>query len=115
MQNGALKLAAFLAGALALVVSVDVAPDAAEMLLARGNGDTNIRIVNVHYMCVGDNAFAMVRNGLPHDAENHDVVESMGLTVYVPKSMSFENDVPRIVTFPRRAGFRDAGVPNTID
>ena len=115
MQNRVLKLAGFLVIALAIVVSVDIAPYAAEILLTRGNGDTNVRIVNVYYSCGGGGSFALVRIGSPEDAEAHDVVEAMGLTVYVPKSMSFENGVPKIVTFPRSTGARDVGVSNTTN
>ena len=114
MQNGVLRLASFLIVALAVVVSVDVAPDAAEMLLARGQGDKDVRIENVFYSCVGGNSFAMVRNGKPTEAVgDYDVVEAGSLSVYVPRSMSFEDDIPQIVTFPRKAGFRDVGVRNT--
>jgi len=112
MQNRAQKLGAFLVSVLALVVSVNIAPDAAEMLLARGEGDNAVRIENV-FACVGGRSVAMVRNGSPEDTANYDVVETMGLVVYVPRSMSFEDDIPRIVTFPRRTGGRGAGVPNT--
>jgi len=113
MQGGTMRLASFIIGVFAVVVSVDIAPDAVEMLRGRGKGDTNIRIENVYYSCVGGNSFAMVRNGAPDNAEDYDVVEAGDLNVYVPKSMSFENDVPRIVTFPRRTGYRDVGTRNT--
>ena len=113
MQSGMLRLAAFLAGALALVVSVDIAPDAAEMLLSMGNGEKDVRIDNVFYSCVSGNSFAMVRNGKPEGETGYDVVETGELRVYVPRSMSFEDDTPRIVIFPRRTGQRSVGVPNT--
>ena len=113
MQSKALRLVSFMIGVLAVVVSVDIAPNAAEMLLARGKGDKNVRIENVYYSCVNGNSFAMVRNGAPDDVENFDVVETGDLTVYVPKSMSFENDTPKVVTFPRKSGVRGVGVPNT--
>jgi hypothetical protein len=112
MQSKRLELAVFLAVILALVVSVDIAPDAAGMLLARVGEDKAVRIENV-FACVGGRSVAMVRNGPPDDVVNYDVVEAMGLTVYVPRSMSFENDIPRIVTYPRRTGGRGAGVSNT--
>ena len=114
MPGSALRLVSFLIGALAVVVSADVAPDAAEMLLARGKGEKEIRIENVYYSCVKGNSFAMVRNGAPGNAVGYDVVEAMGLSVYVPRSMPFEGDIPKIVTFPRRTGLYDVGVPNTI-
>ena len=113
MQGGVLRLSAFLAGMLAVVVSADIAPDAAKMLLDRGKGEKDVRIENVYYSCVNGNSFAMVRNGKPEETTAYDVVEAGELNVYVPKSMSFEGDVPRIVTFPRKAGRRDVGVPNT--
>ena len=112
MQSRALRLVPFLIAALALVVSADIAPDAAEMLLSRGKGDADVRIENVFYSCVGGNSFAMVRNGKPEQGD-YDMVEAGGLCVYVPKSMSFEDDIPKIVTFPRRTGRRDVGVRNT--
>jgi len=111
-QNRA--LISFLTGVFALAVSVKIAPDAVEMLNARSSGDKAIRIENVYYSCVGGNSFAMVRNGSPSDKENFEVVEAEELTVYVPKSMSFEEDTPNIVTFPRRNNRRDVGVRNTI-
>jgi hypothetical protein len=114
MQYGTLRLASFLIGALAVVVSVDIAPDAAEMLLVRSKGEKDVRIENVFYSCVQGNSFAMVRNGEPAESAGiYDRVEAGGLNVYVPRSMSFEGDVPKIVTFPRRTGYRDVGVPNT--
>ena len=112
MQRGASRLAAFLAGALALVVSVDIAPNAAEFLLAMGDGEKNVRIENLFYRCVSGNYFAMVRNGKPEEEAGYDVVEAGELRVHVPRSMSFEDDIPRIVIFPRRTGRRDAGVSN---
>jgi hypothetical protein len=113
--NKAVRLVSLLAViALAVVASVEVAPDAAEMLLARGQGEKDVRIENVFYSCVGGNSFAMVRNGKPEDAAgDYDIVEAGGLNVYVPRSMSFEGDTPKIVTFPRRTGRRDVGVSNT--
>ena len=113
MQGKTLKLAVFLVAALALVVSVDIAPDAVDLLLARGQGENEVRIENRFFSCRG-RSFALVRDGPPDDAENHDVVEAMGLIIYVPRSMSFENDIPRIATFPRTTGFRDVGVSNVI-
>ena len=112
-MQGMPKLVSFLMCALAAVVSVEIAPDAAEMLLARGNGENEVRIENIYYSCVNGNDFAVVRNGSPAaGAGDYDVVEAMGLRVYVPKTMSFDGDVPRIVTFPRKTGFRDVGVAN---
>jgi len=113
MQSKTLRLVSFVIGALAVVAGVDIAPDAAGFLLARGNGGKDIRIEDVYYSCVNGNSFAMVRNGAPGDVENFDAVEAGEMTVYVPKSMSFENDTPRIVAFPRKSGVRDVGVPNT--
>jgi hypothetical protein len=66
------------------------------------------------FACSRGNSFAMVRNGAPDDAGAYGVLESGGLTVYVPVSMSFEGDTPRIVTFRRNTGSRDVGVPNVI-
>ena len=114
MRSGVFKPAVFLAGLLAAVVGVDIAPDAARMLLARGGGETDVRIENVYYMCVNGKGFAMVRNGKPENTEDFDVVETEELNVYVPKSMSFEEDKPQIVTFPRRTGRRDVGVSNSL-
>jgi len=91
-----------------------MAPDAADMLLARGEGDNVVRITNVFSCARGGGSFAVVRNGAPSDAEGYDVVEAEGLTVYVPRVMSFEDDIPRITTFPRRTGARDVGVPNVV-
>ena len=116
LKNGALRLTFYIVAALAVVVSVNVAPDAAEMLIARGQGNREVRIENVFYSCVGGNSFAMVRNGRPEESTgDYDVVEAGGLSVYVPRWMSFEGDKPEIVTFPRKAGFRDVGVRNTKD
>jgi len=112
MKNTMFKLAAFLTGALALVVSVNMTQDAADMLLARGEGDSSVRITNAFACARGGGSFAVVRNGAPEDAADYDTVEAMGLTVYVPRVMSFEDETPRIVTFPRRTGSRDVGVPN---
>ena len=124
MRRGAFKPAAFpafpvflvfLVMALAAVVSVDVAPDAAEMLLARGRGEKDVWISDIYYSCVENNPFAMVWNGRPEDAADYDLVEAGELNVYVPRSKSFEDGIPRIVTFPRRTGYRDVGVPNTTN
>ena len=112
-MQGMTKLVSFLICALAVAVSVEIAPDAAEMLLERGNGENEVHIQNVYYSCVNGNSFAIVRSGAPaDDAGDHDVAEAMGFRVYVPRSMSFKDGVPRIVTFPRRTGQRDVGVPN---
>jgi len=113
MQRRVLRLVSLLIGALAVVVSVDIAPDAAEILLARDKGDKAVWIADVYYSCVGGNPFAMVRNGVPSDAENYDTVKAERLCVYVPRSMTFEGDTPKIVTFPRKTGLRDVGVRNT--
>ncbi|MDR1621362.1 MAG: hypothetical protein LBS00_03185 [Synergistaceae bacterium] len=101
---------------LALVVSVDVAPEAQEMLLTRGGGEKDVWIANVFYSCRQGNAFAMVRNGIPEGGpENYDVVDTGALRVHVPKDMKFENDTPKIVVFPRRTGNRDVGVSNVVE
>ena len=114
MRNSILKMAVFLTGALALVVSVDIAPDAAETLLRRGEGETNFRIENLRY-CVGNRSFARLSRGRPEAVENYDLVEVGELNIYVPRSMSFEGDVPNIVTFARRTGPRGVGVSNPLN
>jgi hypothetical protein len=99
-----------------LVVSVDVTPEATEMLLARGKGEKDVWIANVFYSCRQGNSFAMVRNGMPEEGvEGYDVVDTDQLRVYVPQKMKFENDTPKIVVFPRRTGNRDVGVPNVLE
>jgi hypothetical protein len=101
---------------LALVVGVDVTPEATEMLLARGKGEKDVWIANVFYSCAQGNAFAMVRNGVPEEGvEGYDVVDTEQLRVYVPQTMKFENDTPKIVVFPRRTGNRDVGVSNVLE
>jgi hypothetical protein len=101
---------------MALVVSVDVTPEAVEMLLTRGKGEKDVWIANVFYSCRQGYAFAMVRNGVPEEgAENYDVVETEQLRVHVSKEMKFENDLPKIVVFPRKTGKRDVGVPNVVN
>ena len=115
MQGKTFRLVSFLIAIFAVVVSVDIAPDAADMLFARGKEDKDVRIENVFYSCVNGNNFAMVRNGAPGEVADYDLVEAGELRVYVPKFMSFKGDIPKIVTFPRRTGFRDVGTPNTID
>ena len=113
MRGKALRLVPSLVCAFAFVVSADIAPDAAKMLLAGGRGDKNVRIENEFSSCVKGNTFAVVRHGKPESTEEYDVVETLEFTVYVPKSMSFEDDVPKIVTFPRSSGYRSVGVSNT--
>ena len=97
---------------LALVVSVDVTPEAADMLLERGNGIKDVWIANVFYACRSGNSFAMVRNGLPGGDAGYDIVDTGRVRVHVPKDMSFAGNVPKIVVFPRRTGRYDVGVPN---
>ena len=99
---------------LALVVSVDVTPEAADMLLQRGNGLKDVWIANVFYQCRAGNSFAMVRNGLPQGGA-YDAVDTEQVRVHVPKDMSFTDDIPKIVVFPRKNGRYDVGVPNTMD
>ncbi|MDR1379121.1 MAG: hypothetical protein LBJ36_08730 [Synergistaceae bacterium] len=99
----------------ATIVSVDISPEATKMLLDRGNEAKDVWIANVFYSCGQGNAFAMVRNGIPEGPENYDVVETGELRVHVPKDMSFLDDLPKIVVFPRRTGNRDVGVSNTVD
>jgi hypothetical protein len=99
----------------AVVVSADISPEATEMLLNRGNGGKDVWIANVFYSCRQGNAFAMVRNGTPEGPENYDVVETGELRVFVPKDMSFADDLPKIVVFPRRTGNRDVGVANVTE
>jgi hypothetical protein len=115
VQTKVKKLISLLTAIFAVVVSVDIAPDAVEMLSARGKGDKAVWIADVYYSCVNGNSLAMVRNGKPEGAEEYSVVEAGGLSVYVPRSMSFEGDIPRIVTFPRKTGLRDVGVRNTLN
>ncbi|MDR2137162.1 MAG: hypothetical protein LBO68_02625 [Synergistaceae bacterium] len=115
MQAGFLRSAGWAIAVFAAVVSVDVSPEAAKMLLDRGNGEKDVWIANVFYSCREGNAFAMVRNGAPADAENYEAVETGELRVHVPKDMSFADDLPKIVVFPRRTGNLDVGVSNTLD
>jgi hypothetical protein len=98
----------------AAVVSVDISPQAAEMLLSRGNGEKDVWIANVFYSCVQGNAFAILKNGTPEDSGKYDVVETSGLLIHVPQSMSFADDLPKIVVFPRSTGKRDVGVSNAV-
>jgi hypothetical protein len=115
LKSIVLKRAAWLVAVFAAVVSADVSPEAAKMLLERGNGGKDVWIANVFYSCRQGNAFAMVRNGAPEEPENYDVVETDGLRVHVPKDMSFADGLPKIVVFPRRTGNFDVGVPNTVN
>jgi hypothetical protein len=112
-QGKALRgVSLLLLGVFALVTSVDLAPEAEEILLARGHGDTSVWIANVYYSCIQGNSLAMVRNGTPDSSQDYSLVKAKGLSVYVPKEMSFENDIPWIVAFTRKTGLRDAGVRN---
>jgi hypothetical protein len=110
-----LKSVSWAVAVFAAVISADVSPEATKMLLERGNGEKDVWIANVFYSCRQGNAFAMVRNGAPTDAGNYDVVETVELRVHVPKDMSFADDLPKIVVFPRRTGNLDVGVPNVVD
>jgi len=112
MKNMTFKLGAIWTGLLALVVAVNMAQDAVDMLLARSEGYSVVRIANAFACARGGGSFAMVRNGAPTDAADYDTVEVMGFTVYVPRTMSFEDDMPNIITFQRRTGSRDVGVSN---
>ncbi|MDR1874530.1 MAG: hypothetical protein LBQ90_05905 [Synergistaceae bacterium] len=109
------KIFSFVVVIFAAVVSVDISPEAKEMLLSRGGGKKDVWIANVFYSCRQGNAFAMVRSGLPEEGGEYDVVDVGELLVHVPKNMTFENDVPKIVVFPRRTGNRDTGVSNVVD
>jgi hypothetical protein len=115
LKGFTLKGSAWVAAIFAVVVSVDVSSEAVKMLLERGSGEKDVWIANVFYSCRQGNAFAMVRNGMPAEPENYDVVETEELRVHVPKDMSFADDLPKIVVFPRRTGNFDVGVPNTLD
>ena len=98
----------------AAVLSVDISPEATEMLLARGNGGKDVWIANVFYTCREGYIFAMVRNGTPADVENYDLVDTGEVRVHVSKEMAFTDDLPKIVVFPRRTGNLYVGSPNVI-
>jgi hypothetical protein len=53
-----------------------------------------------------------VKGGLPEKTDDYSVVEIRDLKIYVPDSMSFTDDVAKIVDFTKRNGMTDVGVPN---
>jgi hypothetical protein len=97
---------------LAAVVSVDMSPEALEMLKVKGD---EAWISNVYYNCVNGTPFALVKSGLPDGAENYTMIETGELKVYVPNVGVFSGDIPVITQFPRKNGLKDVGVPNRLD
>jgi len=53
-----------------------------------------------------------VKGGLPEVTEDYSIVEMGELKIYVPNSMSFTDDIVRIVDFKKRNGLTDVGVSN---
>jgi hypothetical protein len=97
---------------LASVISVDIQPEAWEVLTAKGN---EAWISNIYYTCVNNTGFALVKSGLPDGPENYTTVDAGALKVYVPNVGVFSGDIPVIVQFPRKNGQKDVGVPNRLD
>ena len=108
------KFISLAAAVFAAVVSVDISPEATEMLLTRGKGEKDVCIADVYYSCVRGNVFAMAMNGVPGDVETYDVVDTGQVRVHVSKEMAFTDDLPKIVVFPRSTGNLDVGSPNSI-
>jgi len=53
-----------------------------------------------------------VKGGLPARVDDYSFTEVNELKIYVPKSMSFTDDVAKIVDFKKRNGITDVGVSN---
>jgi hypothetical protein len=53
-----------------------------------------------------------VKGGLPEKIDDYSINEVDELKVYIPKSMSFADDVVKIVDFTKRNGMADVGVSN---
>ena len=53
-----------------------------------------------------------MKGGLPERIGDYSVTEVNGLAIYVPKNMSFTDDVAKIVDFKKRNGMVDVGVSN---
>lgn len=47
-------------------------------------------------------------------SENYESIKAGEYTIYIPPNMSFDNNIPRIVVFPRRTGEKDIGVSNVM-
>jgi hypothetical protein len=53
-----------------------------------------------------------VKGGLPEKIDDYSITEVNELKIYVPNSMSFTDDVIKIVDFTKRNGMVDVGVSN---
>ena len=53
-----------------------------------------------------------MKGGIPEKTEDYSIVEIREFKIYVPDSMSFTDDVVKIVDFKKRNGITDVGVSN---
>ena len=108
--NGILCAALILimwATAVHAVVSVDIAPEAYDLLLA-SSPSGEAWISEVIYTCVTGDRYVIVKGGLPEsDRDNYHVVEVEKLKIHVPVKY---NETVSIVYFKMRNGLSSAGI-----
>jgi len=93
------------------VISVDVTPKAYD-LLSTYDDSGQVFVSNVYYACPQGINYALLEGGIPEVIDNYYTTEVNQLKIYVPKSLSFDDEAVKIVDFVKRNGMPVVGVSN---